>query len=85
MTTFEKIKIIANKRGISLKKLGPKAGLSENTIYSWQKKSPGIKSLEKVYYSDYTNPKLATLPNWLSTYGHWLDMKNHELNVKNNL
>lgn len=48
MTTFEKIKIIANKRGISLKKLGPKAGLSENTIYSWQKKSPGIKSLEKV-------------------------------------
>lgn len=38
MTTFEKIKIIANKQGISVKKLGPKAGLSENTIYSWQKK-----------------------------------------------
>lgn len=48
MTTFEKIKIIANKQGISVKKLGPKAGLSENTIYSWQKKSPGIKSLKKV-------------------------------------
>lgn len=48
MTKFEKIKIIANKRGISLKKLGSKAGLSENTIYSWQKKNPGIKSLEKV-------------------------------------
>lgn len=35
-----------------------------------------LKKLEKVYYSDYTNPKLATLPNWLSTYGHWLDMEN---------
>lgn len=36
------------KRGYSLKQLGIKSGLSENTIYSWQRKSPSISSLEKV-------------------------------------
>ncbi|WP_429971188.1 helix-turn-helix domain-containing protein [Fructilactobacillus sp. Tb1] len=48
MTTFERIKEISKKRGLSLRKVSEKAGLSENVIYSWKRKVPSTRSLEKV-------------------------------------
>ncbi|KGH67068.1 hypothetical protein X291_01645 [Oenococcus oeni IOEB_C23] len=42
------IKKIAEKRGLNLKELALKAGLSENAIYNWEKSSPKIDSLQKV-------------------------------------
>lgn len=48
MTTFEKIKETADHRGINLKTVAKKAGLSENAIYSWRNKNPRTESLQAV-------------------------------------
>lgn len=48
MTTFEKIKETADNRGINLKTVAKKAGLSENAIYSWRHKNPRTESLKAV-------------------------------------
>ncbi len=48
MTVFERIKEISKSRGMSLKELALKAGLSENAIYSWKRKTPRSDSLRKV-------------------------------------
>jgi len=48
MTTFERIKNLAKKRGYSLTKLNDKAGLGTNSIYHWKTKTPSTDSLTKV-------------------------------------
>ncbi|WP_439818407.1 helix-turn-helix domain-containing protein [Weissella paramesenteroides] len=48
MTTFERIKITAKQRGLSLNQLNDKANLKQNIIYSWKKKTPSADSLSKV-------------------------------------
>lgn len=45
---FERIKQLARKRGISLKKVATDLGFGENTIYKWKTQSPKAEYLEKV-------------------------------------
>lgn len=48
MNLLENTKLVAKKRGISLKELAIKAGLGENSIYSWERSNPKAENLEKV-------------------------------------
>lgn len=53
MSTVEKIKDLASKRGLNLKQLAIKLGFGENTIYRWDKKQPTTERIQKV--ADYLN------------------------------
>lgn len=46
--TFEKIKELADKQGISLNKLEEKLGFSRNTIYNMKKSTPNIERVSKI-------------------------------------
>ena len=48
MTTFERIKELAQQHGISLRKLSVDLGLGESTIYKWKDQDPKGKDLAKV-------------------------------------
>lgn len=48
MTTFERIKGLAKRRGYTLSELNDKAGLGTNSIYHWKNKTPSTHSLNKV-------------------------------------
>lgn len=48
MTTLERIKKIAKKRGYSLTQVNEKANLGKNTIYSWKTKTPSTNNLKAV-------------------------------------
>lgn len=48
MTLFSTIKRVADKRGMSIKDLSFKAGLSEKAIYNWDTKFPKADNLLKV-------------------------------------
>ena len=48
MTVFERIKILAKKRGLSLVEINDKAGLGTRTIYHWKNKTPSIDNLKAV-------------------------------------
>lgn len=68
--TFEKIKELADKQGISLNKLEEKLGFSRNTIYNMKKSTPNVERVSKIadffnVSTDYLlgrteNPKIAT-------------------------
>lgn len=51
--TFEKIKELADKQGISLNILEEKLGFSRNTIYNMKKSTPNIERVSKI--ADYFN------------------------------
>ncbi|RSJ79283.1 Helix-turn-helix domain protein [Streptococcus cristatus] len=51
--TFEKIKELADKQGISLNKLEENLGFSRNTIYNMKKSTPNIERVSKI--ADYFN------------------------------
>ena len=48
MTTFERIKELAKKRGLSLIEVNDKAGLGTRTIYHWKKQAPTAEKLRTV-------------------------------------
>lgn len=48
MTTFERIKETAKKRGLSLTDTAVKAGLGEKTIYKWKYNEPSASRLQAV-------------------------------------
>ncbi|WKF73623.1 helix-turn-helix transcriptional regulator [Lactococcus lactis] len=48
MTTFERIKDLADKQKISLQKVAIDNGLSENAIYGWKTRKPKGDDLAKV-------------------------------------
>lgn len=48
MTIFERIKIIAKEKGMSLLEVNSKAELGKNVIYGWKTKDPNTESLKKV-------------------------------------
>lgn len=68
--TFEKIKELADKQGISLNKLEEKLGFSRNTIYNMKKSTPNVERVSMIadYFgvsTDYLlgrtdNPRIAT-------------------------
>lgn len=53
MTTFERIKKLADEQKISVKSLALNLGLSENAIYNWKSTNPKGTDLAKV--ADYFN------------------------------
>ena len=48
MTTLERIKELAKKRGLNLKSTAKQAGLSENAIYKWNTQTPSTDKLKAV-------------------------------------
>lgn len=48
MTTFERIKNLADSQKISLQELAIRLGFSENLIYRWKNSTPKTEYLEKV-------------------------------------
>ena len=48
MTIFDRTKLYASKRGMSLQQVAENAGLGINSIYGWKKKNPSIDRLSKV-------------------------------------
>lgn len=48
MTTFEIVKKLAQKRGITLKQLSEKLEFGESTIYKWKNQAPKTEYLESV-------------------------------------
>ena len=48
MITFERIKNLANKKGLSLQKIAEDNGFSNNLIYRWQKSDPKAKDIAKI-------------------------------------
>ena len=46
--TFEKIKELADKQGISLNKLEEKLGFSRDTIYNMKKSTPNVERVSKI-------------------------------------
>jgi transcriptional regulator with XRE-family HTH domain len=46
--TFEKIKELADKQGISLNKLEENLGFSRNTIYNMKKSTPNVERVSKI-------------------------------------
>ncbi len=48
MTLFERIKETAKKQGLTLSSLERKAGLSENSLYSWKRSNPKTDNLQKI-------------------------------------
>ena len=48
MTTFERIKKLADNQKISLQKVAINIGLSENAIYGWKTRKPKGEYLEKL-------------------------------------
>lgn len=48
MTTFERIKEVSKKRGLSLQNVAKDAHLGINAIYRWKTQTPTAASLQKV-------------------------------------
>lgn len=48
MTIFERTKSIAKQKGLTLKQVEEKAGLSETSLYNWKRSNPKSENLEKV-------------------------------------
>lgn len=48
MNTFDRIQLIAHRRGVSLRELNDKAGLGTNAIYRWRVQQPSVDKLVKV-------------------------------------
>lgn len=57
--TIEFIKALGKMRNESLKEIGKKSGVGENTIYRWEKHEPKISTLKKV--ADYLNVDYKSL------------------------
>ncbi|HEM5088408.1 TPA: helix-turn-helix transcriptional regulator [Streptococcus suis] len=51
--TFERIKELAKKRGLSINSLEEKMGYSRNTIYALKRNKPGSEKLQEI--ADYFN------------------------------
>ncbi|WP_203640038.1 helix-turn-helix domain-containing protein [Levilactobacillus wangkuiensis] len=48
MTTFERIKEVANKRGWNLQTVAKKSGMGANSIYKWKNQTPKLDKLAQV-------------------------------------
>ena len=69
MSPFDRLKLLCDKKGLSINDLEEKVGLGQNTLYSWKRKIPSGQNLTKVadYFHvsiDYLlgrtdNPKIA--------------------------
>lgn len=89
--TFEKIKELADKQGISLNKLEEKLGFSRNTIYNMKKSTPNVERVSMIadYFNvstDYLlgrtdNPNIAGDPKEYTWQGKPLNVEEMASNV----
>ncbi|CAB3441050.1 MULTISPECIES: helix-turn-helix domain-containing protein [Listeria] len=65
MTTFDRVKYLAEKQKVSIVELEEKLGFGRNSLYSWKKKVPNGESLKKVadYFNVSTDYLLARTDN----------------------
>lgn len=83
--TFEKIKELADKQGISLNQLEEKLGFSRNTIYNMKKSTPNVERVSKIadYFNvstDYLlgrtdNPRIMTNDETALVNGQVIDLR----------
>ncbi|MCR1931645.1 helix-turn-helix domain-containing protein [Enterococcus gallinarum] len=59
MTTFERVKMLADKQKISIVELEERLNFSRNSLYAWKKSNPSIDKLQKV--ADYFNVSIDYL------------------------
>ncbi|EBF5125595.1 helix-turn-helix transcriptional regulator [Listeria monocytogenes] len=59
MTTFERIKKLSAKRGITISQLTSELEMGENSIYRWKTQKPALDKLQKV--ADYFNVSIDYL------------------------
>lgn len=69
MTVFDRVKKVADIKGLSIQKVAIKAGLGINSIYSWKERDPSLSRVEKVA------KVLDVTPNYL------LGKEDHSSNV----
>lgn len=83
--TFEKIKELADKQGISLNKLEEKLGFSRNTIYNMKKSTPNVERVSMIadYFNVSTDYLLGRTDNpnvaseiFTTSDGHTVDLSN---------
>lgn len=48
MTLFDRVKVLADEQGKSLKTVALDLGFGENSFYGWKTKNPGIDKLQSV-------------------------------------
>lgn len=48
MTTFDRVKLLAKQKGLSMKQLALTLGFGENAFYKWKTSSPSTENLQKV-------------------------------------
>lgn len=48
MNPYDRLKLLANKQGLSINDVEEKIGLGKNTLYSWKRKVPSGTNLTKV-------------------------------------
>lgn len=53
MTTFERVKLLADKQKLSIVELEERLGFSRNSLYAWKRNNPSSDKLQKV--ADYFN------------------------------
>ncbi|EIZ2777019.1 helix-turn-helix transcriptional regulator, partial [Listeria monocytogenes] len=59
MTTFERIKKLSAKKGITISQLTSELEMGENSIYRWKTQRPALDKLQKV--ADYFNVSIDYL------------------------
>ncbi|EPQ8037316.1 helix-turn-helix transcriptional regulator [Listeria seeligeri] len=68
MTTFDRVKKLADEQKISLKDLALKLNMGENSIYRWKDKVPTTENIQKV--ADYFNVTTDYLLNRTDIRNH---------------
>lgn len=82
--TFEKIKELADKQGISLNKLEEKLGFSRNTIYNMKKSTPNVERVSMIaaYFNVSTDYLLGRTDNPTIAGSHDYKWEGKTLNVE---
>ena len=73
-TTFDRVKELSQKRGISLSKLEETLGLGKNSIYALKRNQPSAERLQEI--ADYFNVSIDYL------LGHSTDSINSPLEIE---
>ncbi|MFW3538235.1 helix-turn-helix domain-containing protein [Vagococcus fluvialis] len=59
MDLLERIKLLSEKRSITISQLEDELGIPNNTIYQWKKRTPNVERLQKV--ADFFNVSIDYL------------------------
>ena len=80
MTTFDRVKELADSQKISIAEIEEKLGFGRNSLYSWKKKIPNGASLEKV--ADYFGVSVDYLLGRTNNKYYGLSGEKRELSIE---